>query len=58
MTDEHRNFGTIFNRTAGAIIVLTWVIMANHVEETTDKRTTWRPRKVISVEEMSNPFST
>ncbi len=34
-----------------------WVFMAIHVEEATDKRTTWRPRKFTSVE-MSNPFST
>jgi hypothetical protein len=30
--------------------------MANHVEETTDKRITWRPRKFTSVEKMSCPF--
>jgi hypothetical protein len=26
------------------------------MEETMDKRTTWRPRKSTSVEEMANPF--
>jgi hypothetical protein len=28
------------------------------MEEATDKRTTWRPWKFISVEEMANPFPT
>ncbi len=41
--------------TAGTIITLMWVFMANHVEETTDKRTMWRPRKFTSVEKMSCP---
>jgi hypothetical protein len=31
--------------TAGTIIGLSWVYMANHVEETMDKRTTWGPQK-------------
>jgi hypothetical protein len=29
--------------------------MANHVEETKDKRRTWRPRKFTSVEMMARP---
>ncbi len=41
--------------TAGTIMILTWVFMANHVEEMTDKRTSWRPRKVTSVEMISCP---
>jgi hypothetical protein len=39
--------------TAGTISIVTWVFMANHVEKTTDKRTTWRPWKFTSVERMS-----
>jgi hypothetical protein len=42
MMDEF-NYGTSLNSSDD--IVLTWVFMTNHVEETTDKRTTWRPRK-------------
>ncbi len=56
MADEHCNFGTIFNRKDDYSIK--WVFEADHVEETTDKRTTWLPRKFTSVEEIANPFST
>jgi hypothetical protein len=44
--------------TAGTAIAITWVLMVIHVEEATDKRTTWRPWKFTSVEEMHNPCST
>jgi hypothetical protein len=56
MMDEHRDFGTIFNRKDDYSINV--VFMVYHMEEATDKRTTWRPRKFTSMEEMSNPFST
>ncbi len=38
MTDEHCDFRTIFNRKDDYSI--TWVFEADHLEETTDKRTT------------------
>jgi hypothetical protein len=56
MMDKHRNFGMIFNSRDDYSIM--WVFLVNHVEEATDKRKTWQPRKITSVEEMSNPFST
>jgi hypothetical protein len=43
---------------AGTTTVITWAFMAMHVEEMTDKRTTWRPRKSTSVEEMPSHFPT
>ncbi len=38
--------------------VIMWVFMAIHVEEATNKRTTWRPRKSTNVEEMPSHFPT
>jgi hypothetical protein len=38
--------------------VITWVFMVIHVEEATDKRTTWRPWKSTNVEEMPSHFPT
>jgi hypothetical protein len=54
MTDEHLNIGT----TAGITIVLTWVFMAIHVEEATDRGQRGDPGSSPAWEEMSNPFST
>ncbi len=53
MTNKLHNFGTIFNSRDYYNIN-----MAIHMEEATDKRRTWRPRKFTSVEEMSDPFPT
>jgi hypothetical protein len=52
-SDEHFNYGTSLNSTDE--YNLTWAWMANHVEEMTDKRITWRPRKFTSLEKMSCP---
>ncbi len=43
---------------AGTNTSITWAFMAMHVEETTDKRTTWQPWKSTSVEEMPSHFPT
>jgi hypothetical protein len=51
--DEHLNYDTNFN--SRDEYNLTWACMADYVEEITDKRKTWRPRKFTSMEKMSCP---
>jgi hypothetical protein len=55
MTDEHLTSGRA--STVGTIIAITWVYMANHVEEKMVKRATWWPRKSTNME-MSFPSAT
>ncbi len=51
--DWHRNLGTSFNSRDDYYNNMGY--MANHMEETM-VRTTWRPWKFTSVEEMSTPY--